>query len=181
MVCIPEFLKCQWVGGNTWPGGKEAEGSWTGRWVREKVHRFPSSMSKWAQHPQTHALRKTQSLGKGAKKKKPRARAWRHFEIADILSGWWWERELVLWIQTSSLVMQIPEVLHRGLKLLLWQRLGYGHQYMHTQEWGSHIQHRLAVMLTVSLFTSDVWPPCKLFLFIVTVICSWLLTVKGNK
>lgn len=37
MGCIPEFLKCQWVGERTWPGGKEAEGSWTGRWVREKV------------------------------------------------------------------------------------------------------------------------------------------------
>lgn len=70
MGCIPEFLKCQWVGEKTWPGGKEAEGSWTGRWVREKVT-DTLSMSKWA-HPRTHALHKTQSLGRGAKKKTPK-------------------------------------------------------------------------------------------------------------
>lgn len=49
--------------------------------------------------------------------KNPRARVCSNLEIADILVGWWWERELVLWIQMSGLVMQSPEVLHcdRGL------------------------------------------------------------------
>lgn len=107
MGCIPEFLQCQRVGEKTWPGGKEAEGSWTGRWVREKVtdtllheQMATSSNSCPAQNSEPR---------KRCEVNNPRARAWRHFAIADILSGWWWERELVLWIQTSSLVMRFQK------------------------------------------------------------------------
>lgn len=35
---------------------------------------------------------------------------------------------------------------------------------------GSHIQHRLSLMLIMSLFISNVWFPCKLFLFVVIII-----------
>lgn len=132
--CIPEFLKCQWVGERTWPGGKEAEGSWTGRWVREKVQ-IPLLDEQMGTSSNSCPTQDSEPR-KRCEEKKPRARAWRHFEIADILSGWWWERELMVWIQISSLVMQIPEVLHQGLKLLPWQRLSYGHQYMHTRNGG---------------------------------------------
>lgn len=169
MGCIPEFLKCQWVGEKTWPGGKEAEGSWIGRWVREKV--TDTLLAEQMGTSSNSCPTQDSEPRKRCEEKNPRARAWRHFAIADILSGWWWETELVLWIQTSSLVMQIPEVLHRGLKLLPWQRLSYGHQYMHTQEWGSHIQHRLALMLTVSLFMSNLASYFYLLLILFVLDC----------
>lgn len=76
-------------------------------------------------------------------------------------------------IQVSSLVIQSPEMLRGGLSLPWGQRLSSGRPP--TQ---SHAQHRLSLLLIVSLFMSDVWSPCKLFLFVVIIICSWLLTVK---
>lgn len=171
-----------------WPGegGPEVEGSWAGGWVREKVPRAHL-------HPQIPLLNEqmgissnscpTQDLEprRGCEDRAPRARAWSHFEIVDILTGSWWERELGLWIQMFSLVIQTPEVFHQSLSLPWGQSLSRGHEHTHTAKNGdSHLQHRLSLMLVVSLFMSNVWSLCKLFLFVV-IICSWLLTISSNK
>lgn len=179
MGCIPEFWQCQWVGEKTWPGGKEAEGSWTGRWVREKV--TDTLLDEQMGTSSNSCPTQDSEPRKRCEEKKPQSKSLkalcncRHSVRLMVGDG---ARALDPDVQPGD---EIPEVLHRGLKLLPWQRLSYGHQYMHTQEWGSHIQHRLALMSTVPLFMPNVWPPCKLFLFIVNIICSWLLTVKGNK